>query len=133
MRTKIKSSNILTMDYNKNKQDLIVEFVGGSQYLYKEVPSKVIDSFMKSDSKGSFFYNWIRNKYKTEKLPPGFKTKEEIAFDFLNKFLDENGYEKEGRICLSIVDEDKFIRITMTTPQGVFLVFPDHKVELLNI
>ncbi len=47
---------------------LIVEFTGGSKYMYKGVSMDLVESFMTSESKGKFFAMHIKDKFVTEKV-----------------------------------------------------------------
>ena len=65
---KIESSNLQSLTYDSADQNLIVEFNGGGKYQYAKVPEAVVESFLKSDSKGKFFHACIKNKYETKKM-----------------------------------------------------------------
>ena len=60
------SSSIKGFEYSDSQ--LIVEFTGGSKYLYKDVNMDLVESFTTSDSKGKFFAVYIKDKFVTEKL-----------------------------------------------------------------
>ena len=60
------SSSIKGFEYSDSQ--LIIEFTGGSKYLYKGVSMDLVESFMTSDSKGKFFAVYIKDKFVTEKL-----------------------------------------------------------------
>lgn len=63
----INSTNIVNITYLSNG-NLIIEFRGGSVYEYKNVPVALYEEFIKSDSKGKFFYAKIKNKFETFRL-----------------------------------------------------------------
>lgn len=67
----IKSSNLKTLTYDSEIQELIVEFNGNvneNKYKYKNVPQKVIESFLQAESKGKYFHSDIKGKYEFEKI-----------------------------------------------------------------
>lgn len=63
---KVDSSNIESIGYEKN--DLIVEFKNGNTYKYFNVEKTLYEAFLKSDSKGKFLNNFIKNNYKYSKM-----------------------------------------------------------------
>lgn len=64
----IKSSNISRAEYNEETKELFIIFRSSAKYKYEEVPCEIVNSFEKSESKGNFFYDNIKRKYKTTKL-----------------------------------------------------------------
>jgi hypothetical protein len=62
------SSNIAAIGYRALDKTLQVRFHSGVSYRYTNVPYYVWDSFMKSDSKGSFLNSEIKGQYETTKL-----------------------------------------------------------------
>ena len=64
----VESSNLSKVGYDPKEELLVVEFVKGGRYEYKGVPSEIFKMIMNSDSKGSAFHKYIKNKnYKYEK------------------------------------------------------------------
>ena len=57
------SSNIRGIAYNKDTQELFVDFTSGSKYKYSGVPQEDYDDFLSAPSKGSFFHDNIRDTY----------------------------------------------------------------------
>lgn len=49
-----RSTNVVSAKYDKEKQQLTVEFVRNRKYRYKKVPEKVWKDFKKAASAGSF-------------------------------------------------------------------------------
>lgn len=47
---------------------LFLSFKNGSQYFYDKIEPEVIKDFEKSTSKGKFFHEQIRGKYRTKKI-----------------------------------------------------------------
>lgn len=60
------SSNIKRIGYTDN--NLIVEYLSGTKYKYKNVPKEVYDQLLESDSKGRFMNSNIKSKYEYERL-----------------------------------------------------------------
>lgn len=56
------SSSVNCLWYNKDKQQLIVEYKNGSQYRYNDVTQQQWESLKLSDSKGKFINQSIKSK-----------------------------------------------------------------------
>lgn len=54
--------------FEKNQDNLIVEFNNGSRYEYLNVPDKLIEEFTNAPSKGRFLNAYIKNKFLVKKL-----------------------------------------------------------------
>ncbi len=65
--TKLDSSIIESFGYDTNKQEMLIEFNGGSQYLYKNVNEIVVTEFMDAESKGRYI-NEIKKNYEFDKV-----------------------------------------------------------------
>lgn len=65
--TKLDSSIIESFVYDTNKQEMLIEFNGGSQYLYKNVNEIVVTEFMDAESKGRYI-NEIKKNYEFDKV-----------------------------------------------------------------
>ena len=57
------SSIIREAIYNKEEENLMVRFVNGKAYRYKNVPENIWKDFKNSHSKGKYFHSAIRNDY----------------------------------------------------------------------
>lgn len=64
IRTRVKSSNVFAIGYDKANKILQVEFKNGSVYEYYEVPENVFLAFMSAESKGRFIGNLYKYKYR---------------------------------------------------------------------
>jgi len=62
-RQPVKSSTIRSIGYNYDSQTLEIEFNSGGVYQYYNVPESVYNALMSSQSHGSFFHQYIKNKY----------------------------------------------------------------------
>lgn len=62
----VESSNIKSVKYTGS--DLHVQFKGGGEYKYIDVPSTVFLELLKSESKGKFLNGNIKAKYQFESL-----------------------------------------------------------------
>lgn len=58
------SSAIRAIDYNADSQTLLVVFTGGNKCRYRNVPGYVVDRFLAAPSKGRFFNQQIRGRYR---------------------------------------------------------------------
>jgi len=73
MPIKVNSSIILEIDWHKydwnNDGNLYVKFKKGEvTYRYYDVPKSVWEAFKASESKGSFFYQNIKPRYKFRRV-----------------------------------------------------------------
>jgi hypothetical protein len=59
----VKSSWITDVAYYEPMGFFEVKLKNGKEYMYKDVPKKVYEDFMKAKSKGEFFNRVIRDKY----------------------------------------------------------------------
>jgi hypothetical protein len=71
--TKVVSSTLAAVGYDKPKEHLIVEFKGGSQYLYKKVPQQTFDALMSAVSHGKYFHANVKNIFEFVKIKQGIK------------------------------------------------------------
>jgi hypothetical protein len=118
-RTKVESSNIKSVGWKEN--NLEVEFNTGSLYRYSDVTEDVFNAFLKAESKGKYFHEYIKGNYQSEKIeekmPSGRRIKnivirdsnyEEIIYkqtlvttlkDWIKIYSEEDGNEskKESR------------------------------------
>ena len=62
----VPSSVIQSFVYDKEEQRrLIVRFVSGKVYSYDDVPADIVDGFRAAASKGSYFNEIIRDRYRS--------------------------------------------------------------------
>lgn len=66
----IVSSNIKTADYNRTKRELRLTFINRPRwvYIYYKVPPRIWVEFVKSNSKGQYFSDIIRDNYQYNKI-----------------------------------------------------------------
>jgi hypothetical protein len=62
------SSVIDRYHYDESTKSLIITFVTGMVYRYKDVPEKVFKLFRASVSKGKYFNYHIKDKFEFEKM-----------------------------------------------------------------
>lgn len=67
VRQKVESSNLESVGYDDQTLTLDVEVKGGSVYRYLMVPKEIAENFLKSDSKGRYLHNMIKDKYEFKK------------------------------------------------------------------
>ncbi len=68
VRTSVSSSNIRSIGYDAKAQILEVEFKSGGIYQYLNVPEDVFDRFMAASSKGRFFDQRVKDRYRAVKM-----------------------------------------------------------------
>jgi hypothetical protein len=51
------------VDYDEEKQTLVVTFPNGRPYTFESVPPDVAKRFAESESRGEFYNNFIRGVY----------------------------------------------------------------------
>lgn len=81
---RLASSNLKSIRYNSKTEELIVYFRSGSIYSYDGVPRPVVQSLKFAESRGRYFWRYIRMSYPYRKLRgpnPGFKNAYNIAKD----------------------------------------------------
>jgi len=62
--SKVKSSNIAAVGYDKENKKLYVEFKGTKKkYQYDDVKENIYKSFLRAKSKGQYFSAVIKNSY----------------------------------------------------------------------
>lgn len=66
----IVSSNIRTADYDRTKRELRMTFINRPRwtYTYYNVPSRIWVEFVKSQTKGQYFSDIIRNNYRYSRV-----------------------------------------------------------------
>ena len=64
----VDSSNLEAVRYDPARETLYIRFLNGSRYAYYGVSPGVHQGLMGSDSKGSYHWKHIRNKYEYERL-----------------------------------------------------------------
>jgi hypothetical protein len=67
-RTAVSSSSVRSVGYDEASQTLEVEFNSGGIYQYSGVPKKLSERFLTAPSKGRFFDQNIRDKFRTVKM-----------------------------------------------------------------
>ena len=55
--------------YDTGKRELWIEFVSGRRYVYGEVPEDVAETMRSAFSKGAYFNNRIRDRFKCREAP----------------------------------------------------------------
>lgn len=86
-RTRVKSSNIASVGYDKTKQLLDIEFVNGGLYRYYQVPQEVYNTLMKADSLGEFHAQEIKNKYSTQYINSIDYIKEHLTQEHITRLV----------------------------------------------
>lgn len=60
----VKSSNIKSIFYDKENSSLYVKFIGDTVYQYFDVNVDLYNKMLNATSKGKFFFENIKNKYR---------------------------------------------------------------------
>ena len=56
----VESSNIEAVAYDEDKEELFIQFKNGAVYKYLDVPYNIYNDLLNADSKGQYFYHYIR-------------------------------------------------------------------------
>lgn len=64
----VSSSNILAVGYDADNQIVHVQFLNGSEYIYKEVPQHEFDGLLNAPSVGSYLHRNYKNIYPYERI-----------------------------------------------------------------
>jgi hypothetical protein len=67
-RHPVSSSDIASIGYDSTSSQLEIEFRKGGVYMYMNVQEAVYSQLMNSASKGSFFHQFIKEKYSYHKI-----------------------------------------------------------------
>ena len=70
---KVKSSNLDAVGYDRKSRALRIVFLEGAMYDYFNVPASLYRSLMESESKGSFFQQYVVGKFKYAKVNPNLR------------------------------------------------------------
>jgi uncharacterized protein (UPF0297 family) len=126
----IESSNLKTLTYDSEDQNLIIEFKGkeNNRYQYKNVPEELVENFLKSESKGKFFHSDIKGKYEFKKISNQQEKEFEEATKKVYNFLDQNSYNGEKTIS-QIEKKGNDIFVSMLNPYGLFIVSENGTVQ----
>lgn len=64
----VNSSQISYIGYDEETKELFITFKNGSTYKYEDVPEDIYKILLSSPTKGKYFADNIKDKYKTTKL-----------------------------------------------------------------
>jgi KTSC domain len=64
----VRSSALRAVAYDPSTKELQIRFCSGTSYVYENVPATVHAALMAADSKGTFFFEHIRETYQCHKL-----------------------------------------------------------------
>lgn len=67
-RISVSSSNIHSIGYENETLTLEVEFHSSGLYQYSGVPKAVFQGLIAAQSKGSYFQNYVKNRYPCRKV-----------------------------------------------------------------
>ena len=63
------SAVIRSYRYDPESQELTITFQTGRRYLYRGVPEALVADMKRAFSKGEFFNEFIRDRFRFERLP----------------------------------------------------------------
>lgn len=64
----VSSSNVAAVGYDVENQIVHVQFINGSEYIYKGVPQHEFDSLLNAPSVGSYLHRNYKNVYPYERI-----------------------------------------------------------------
>ena len=64
----VSSSNIASIGYDEQNQEVYVRFLNGSLYVYKGVPLHEYENLMQAPSHGSYLHRSYKNVYPYERI-----------------------------------------------------------------
>jgi hypothetical protein len=67
-RKRVESSAIRSVGYNARREILEIEFTSGIVYQYDDFPQSLHDQFMRADSKGQFFRDYILDQFSVSRV-----------------------------------------------------------------
>jgi hypothetical protein len=67
-RERVRSSNIKSVGYDPGDMTLEIEFHDGGIYRYFNVPADVHEGLMRASSKGAYFHDHIKERYRFRKV-----------------------------------------------------------------
>jgi len=67
-REHVRSSNLHSVGYDSEAEALEIEFHSGSVYRYSSVPSHVYEGLMTAASKGTYFNERIKDRYRCRRV-----------------------------------------------------------------
>ena len=68
VRQDVESSNIKSVGHSGARNVLVVEFLNGSIYLYKNVPVEVYTDMLEATSKGRYFNKHVKGTFECTKV-----------------------------------------------------------------
>jgi hypothetical protein len=68
-RTPVTSTSLASVGYGAASRTLEIEFRSGALYRYHAVPAEVHRALMSAESKGRYFSQHIRDRYRFERVP----------------------------------------------------------------
>lgn len=67
-RTKVESSNLASVGYDKASKTLEIEFHNGGNYQYFAVEKEVFEALINADSHGTYFIHHIKDDYNYNRI-----------------------------------------------------------------
>ncbi len=70
-RVPVESSSLISIGFAEGAHVLEIEFRSGTVYRYLEVPQTVFEELKRAESKGRYFAQCIRGKYRFRRIDTG--------------------------------------------------------------
>lgn len=67
-RNYVRSSNLRSVGYDADSMTLEIEFHSGGIYQYFNVPSHIYEGLMRAGSHGTYFANYIKERYRFRRV-----------------------------------------------------------------
>jgi len=67
-RVQVESSNLASVGYDHDTAPLAIEFHSSGIYQYSRVPQDIYESLMNASSKGAYFNNYIKERYRCKRI-----------------------------------------------------------------
>ncbi len=67
-RVQVESTNLASVGYDHDSATLEIKFHSGGIYQYSGVPQDIYKSLMKAGSKGDYFNNYVKERYRYKRI-----------------------------------------------------------------
>ena len=128
-RTKVKSSNLASIGYDKEKKILEVEFLKSGIYQYLDVEEEEYTNLMSAESHGKYFASNVKARHEWTKIGSDFKDfkgvtiKQMIMNNFeLGEIIYADTIREELKKWIQVIEADKQI-IKIDNSRDALLAF----------
>lgn len=110
------STNVIASNYDRNTNDLILTFIKGGRYKYKNVPINEYIRFEIAESQGDVFYSHIK-LHTTEKLTP--INTATILTEIQTSIKTENDELLKNKLIIMISNMKQLIELSETNSNWI--------------